>query len=631
MKLAKNFNEGIRRLRRELDRLTVTQLVITIMVITIFLILPIFSILYKAFIYHGSPSLIYFRELLDNPLMFKYPPSLDIAVFVERYKFKVLSNGTRVLIPLKTLYIGGRGPDFGYVFNSLFVSSVVTLTASVLGLIAAFIMARYDFPGKGIFRVLLIIPLLATPFVNAYVIGKVLGPGGLLNFVLRDLLHLTDYTVVIVGLPAVILVQTLSYFPIVYLNVLASLINVDPTMEEQAENVGAHGLRLFRTITLPLIKPGLASGATLVFIFSLEDLGAPIGLSGAFGDGLHNRLMSFYVYDEFKKALTLEQVHASAYVISVIMLLIASIAFLSIKKYVSLRQYAMLSKGGRWRFRIRKLGIKGTLLAYCFLAPLVMVAALPQIGVLVLSLTDWATSGVFPTKLTVEWLSSLVTKADVTSAIKNSLTYSSLAILIIITVGTSAAYIAARRDIPGRDLIDLLVTIPIAIPGIIVAVGYLVLFGTVFSNSLMDPFINPGLLLIFSYSVRRLPFTTRTVFAGLQQTHVSLEEAALNLGASRARTFFTITIPLIAANIIGGALLSFVYAMSEVSTSLILGSRNPAQGPITFLMSQVIYASAAVGTVSIAAALGVLLMGLQVTAITLSNYILKQRVAFLGV
>ncbi|OYT59992.1 MAG: hypothetical protein B6U75_02605 [Desulfurococcales archaeon ex4484_217_1] len=128
-----------------------------------------------------------------------------------------------------------------------------------------------------------------------------------------------------------------------------------------------------------------------------------------------------------------------------------------------------------------------------------------------------------------------------------------------------------RRDIPGKDIIDLLATIPIAIPGIIVAVGYLLFFGTVFSNTSIDPFvfsntsidpfINPGLLLIFSYSVRRLPFTTRAVFAGLQQTHVSLEEAAETLGASRTRTFFTIVIPLLAANIIGGAILAFVYSM----------------------------------------------------------------------
>jgi len=624
-------SKDIARLKRELDKLTLVQLIIALTILTIFLIIPIASILGKAFIYENALSLKYFEEAFLSPGMVKFPPTGAMIEVIERHKFVTLPNGTRILKPLKTLYIGGKGPDFGYILNSIFVSTSVMIFASILGLIAAFIMARYEFPGKNIFRVLLMIPLLATPFVNAYVIGKVIGPGGLLNYILKDLLHLTDYTIVIIGLPAVILVQTLSFFPIVYLNMLSSFINIDPSLEEQAENMGAHGFKLFRTVTLPLALPGLAAGATLVFIFSLEDLGAPIGLSGAFGTGLHNRLMSFYVYEEFRKAMTLEQVHPVTYAVAVLMLGLAAVAFLSIKKYVTLKQYAMLAKGGRWSPRVRKPGIKGLLAIYLFLVPLVIVASFPQLGVVTLAITDWAISGVLPTKLTGEFLMALVTKSDVVQAIRNSLTYASLAIIVIVLTGTSAAYIVARRDIPGKDIIDLLATIPIAIPGIIVAVGYLLFFGTVFSNTSIDPFINPGLLLIFSYSVRRLPFATRAVFAGLQQTHVSLEEAAETLGASRTRTFFTIVVPLLAANIIGGAILAFVYSMSEVSTSVILGSRNPAQGPITFLMSQVIYASAAVGTVSIAAALGVLLMTLQIIAITVSNYILKQRVAFLGV
>ncbi|RLG71787.1 MAG: iron ABC transporter permease [Thermoprotei archaeon] len=619
------------KLKRELDKLTFIQLIIALTILTIFLIIPIASILGKAFIYKNTLSLKYFEEAFLSPGMVKFPPTGAMIEIIERHKFVTLPNGTRILKPLKTLYIGGKGPNFGYILNSIFVSTSVMIFASILGLVAAFIMARYEFPGKNVFRVLLMIPLLATPFVNAYVIGKVIGPGGLLNYILKDVLHLTEYTIVIIGLPAVILVQTLSFFPIVYLNMLSSFINIDPSLEEQAENMGAHGFKLFRTVTLPLALPGLAAGATLVFIFSLEDLGAPIGLSGAFGTGLHSRLMSFYVYEEFRKAMTLEQVHPVTYAVAVLMLGLAAVAFLSIKKYVTLKQYAMLAKGGRWSPRVRRPGVKGLLAIYLFLIPLVIIASFPQLGVVTLAITDWAISGVVPTKLTGEFLAALVTKSDVVQAIRNSLTYASLAIIVIVLTGTSAAYIVARRDIPGKDIIDLLATIPIAIPGIIVAVGYLLFFGTVFSNTSIDPFINPGLLLIFSYSVRRLPFTTRAVFAGLQQTHVSLEEAAETLGASRTRTFFTIVIPLLAANIIGGAILAFVYSMSEVSTSVILGSRNPAQGPITFLMSQVIYASAAVGTVSIAAALGVLLMALQIIAITVSNYILKQRVAFLGV
>ena len=601
------------------------------MILILFLLLPLLSILYKGFVTTNNQfTLSFVEQTFSDPEMIKIPPNTAFLKLLEIYKFNVLPNGSRVLIPVKVLAIGSEGPDFGYILNSIFVSTSVMVFASIIGVIAAFIMARYDFPGKNVFRVLLFIPLLATPFVNAYVIGKVLGADGLVNYLLGNVFHV-PYKFVISGLPAVILIQTLSFFPIVYMNVLSSIINIDPSMEEQAENLGAHGFKLFRTITFPLSLPGLASGATLVFVFSMEDLGAPIGLAGAFGNGLHTHLMSFYVFNQFKQAYSLSMVNPEAYIVAIIMLTIAAVGFILIKKYVSLRQYAMLSKGGRWSPRVRRPRWLGLTAVYIFMAILVIVASFPQIGVVILSITNWATSGPFPTQLTSDYITALVEKPDVVQAIQNSVTYSGLAIAITALLGTSAAYIVARRRIPGRETIDVLATIPIVIPGIIVAVGYLVFFGTLFPNTIFDPFINPGTLLIFTYTVRRSPFLTRSVFAGLQQTHVSLEEAAMNLGASRTKTFFSITIPLIAANVIGGSILSFVYMMNEVSTSLILGSHQPAQGPITFLMSQVIYGSGQVSAVSIAAALGVLLMSLQIVAIALSNYILKQRVSFLGV
>ena len=171
--------------------------------------------------------------------MIKIPPKGEWLKVEERYKFKILPNGSRVLISEKALAIGVEGPDYGYILNTIFVAVIVTIFTSILGLVAAFIMARYDFPGKMLFRVVLLIPMLATPFVNAYVLGRVLGPYGLLNYILYDILRLIPYRIIISGLPAVILIQTLSYFPIVYLNTLSAIINIDPSLEEQAENLGA--------------------------------------------------------------------------------------------------------------------------------------------------------------------------------------------------------------------------------------------------------------------------------------------------------------------------------------------------------------------------------------------------------
>jgi len=610
---------NIAALKREMDLLTIAQVTIVVSMLTFFLLTPVIFMIIRAFNYNGNPSLYYFQSLIQDPDFIKFPPELTW------YEYRSTAFGD-------ILIIGRIGPDFGLILNTIFISAMVSLFSLILGVISAFIMARYNFPGKNIFRVMLLIPILATPFVNAYIIGKVLGTGGLLNYILHDFLKVIPFRILITGIPAVILIQTLSFFPIVYLNSLSSFINIDPSLEEQAENLGASGFKLFRTVTFPLALPGISAGAALVFIFSMEDLGAPIGLSGAFGEGLHQKIMSFYVYDEFRRGIgTIEQVHPSIYAIAVLMLTIAIIIFLMIKKYVSMRSYAMLSKGGRWSPRVRRLGLKGSIAATIFLLMVSISASFPQIGVVILALTNWAISGTLPTRFTLEFLSQLAMKRDVIQSITNSLFYSSIATFFMVLVGTSAAYVISRRKIPGRDALDVLVTMPVAIPGIIVAVGYLLFFATTFSLTPLDPFINPGLLLIFSYSVRRLPFSARSIFAGFQQVHVSLEEAALNLGASRVRTFFTIAIPLIITNVLSGSLLSLVYSMNEVSTSITLSNLNPSQGPITYYMSRVIYASGAVGTVSVAAALGILLMIAQVISISISNYIFKQKVAFLGV
>ncbi|RLF20673.1 MAG: iron ABC transporter permease [Thermoprotei archaeon] len=631
-----SIRAGITKLARKynLDSFILVQLVLVVSILVIFLILPISTLLVKAFVHEGHFSIKYFRELFSDPEAIIFPPR-GLMIRVETtYRYEILPNGTRILIPEKVIYIGKMGPDFGYLLNSLFVALMVALFSLILGVPTAFIMAKYDFPGKSLFSILLLVPMLATPFVNAFIIGKILGRSGVLNYILFEKLHILPYRIEIAGLPAVILIQTLTFFPIVYLNVYAAIMNIDPSLEEQAENLGAKGFKLFRTITWPLSLPGIAAGLVLVFIFSLEDLGAPIGLSGAFGHGLHQKVISFIIYDEFRKAVGgIAQIYPTTYALAVFLLFIATTGFLSIKKYISLRTYAMMVKGTLLNRRIKRISTIRALAIYVFLIPLVFISSFPQIGTVILALTDWALRirPPLPSRFTWEYISSLIRDPSVFRAILNSLTYSSIAVIFIILIGTSASYLVARSRIPGRDIIDALVTIPIATPGIIIAVGYLLFFATYFAGTPLSPFNNPGLLLIFTYTIRRLPFTARTVFAGLQQIHVTLEEVSYSLGAGRATTFFRIVLPLIQGNIVGGALLSFVYSMGEVSTSITLSALNPTQGPITFKMSQAIYATAAVGSVCIAAALGVLLMILQIIAISISNYVLKQRVALIGV
>ncbi len=609
-----DLKKTIGTLKRELDAMTAIQTFIAYAFLLVFLIAPLVLMVGQAFIYQGGTSFRWFVDLLSSP---EY--------------VSLTSRGGRLFeVRRGVMYLWGH--DYGILLNSLIVALFVTVFCSIIGVVAAMLMGRYRFPGKGLFRVLLLIPLLATPFVNAYIIGKLFNPrGGLINYLLVDLLHILPWRLDIDGLVGVILAQTLSYYPIIFLNVLASLNSIDPSVEEMAENLGARGLRLFRTVTLPLFLPGLAAGAVITFIFSLEDLGAPIGFTGARANPLSRKLVSYQVYSSFAEALT-GSFSPKIAALAVIILFIAVAGFLIIRRYVNLRTYAMLSKGGRWSPRLRTPSIKTRVAIILSLLFLVTLASMPQIGTVILATSNWALSGTLPTKATGQYLGTLVSDPDVTRAIVNSLLYSVAAVVITVLVGSSIAYVVARRDIPGRSLLDILATIPVAVPGIALAVGYFLLFSSkMFRGSILDPLLDPALLMILAYSIRRLPFTTRAVSAGLAQVDKSLEESSMNLGANRPTTFFKIVLPLIIGHILGGAILSFVYSMSEVSTSVTLGALREDRVPITFFISQIVYGVAAVGSVSIGAALCVLLMTVQITAMAISNFILKQKVAFLGV
>jgi ABC-type Fe3+ transport system permease subunit len=602
------------KIRRELDPLTLTQTLISYFMLIAFLIMPLSSLVIQGFKYEGGFSLRWFIDILTSP---EY--------------VSLQSRGGRLFeLRRGVMYIWGY--DHGIPLNSLIVAFLVTLFCSIIGIGVAMIMGRYEFKGKAIFKVILLIPLLATPFVNAYVVGKVFNPQfGLLNYLFYDLLHIVPWRVSIDGLVGLIVVQTLTYYPIVYTNVLSSLNNVDPSLEEMAENLGSTGFRLFRTVTFPLLLPGLVAGAIITFIFSLEDLGAPIGFIGATANPLSKNVASYQIYASFKEALTGE-ISPKVSALALLVMIITVLSYTLVKYYTSRRDYAMLSKGGRWSPRLSTPNMGTQALIIISLTTLFLLGAMPQLGTLVLASTNWATSGTFPTKLTGEYFAALTTNRDVVGAILNSLWYSVAAVGIMVVVGSSISYVVAKRDIPTKGFLDLLATVPVSVPGVSLAVSYFLFFSSpFFRGSLLDPLTDPAVLLVLAYAIRRLPFTTRSVYAGLQQIDKSLEEASLNLGATRTSTFTKIVLPLIVSNVISGALLSFVYSMAEVSTSVTLGALSEDRVPITFFISQIVYGTAAVGSVSIGASMCILLMAVQITAMAVSNYVLKQKVSFLGV
>ncbi len=598
------IRSGVDRLRHEMDKLAWIQLITIIVVFGLFLIAPLLSVVWGSFVTEDGFTLELILKLFNNQ---KFVPQFR----PEDFQFIVPSPETGA--------VQIWGIEMGVILNSLFVALIVTIISVILGTSFAFLIARYDFTGKAILRTLLIFPMLATPFIGAIGIKWFMGANGFLNNFAFESLSLVGVTwtrIEFRGLAAIILVQGLSLFSLVYLNAYSSFMGIDPSLEEQAENLGASGFGLFRSVTLPLAMPGIQAGAILTFILSIEDLGTPI----VYADDIQaQRTLAYQVFDSI--AAESGTINPLGPAIGMLLLVFALMGFMAIRKYSSLRSYASTSKGGQWNPRTRRLSMQTSTLLYIIVIPVMFIALIPQISIILLSVSEFRSSALLP-PLTLEHY-AILGSVDIQGAIFRTLGYAAIATFVSVLLGVSAAYIISRRDIPVNSALDMLVTSPICLPGIVIAAGYF----TLYYNTPFFPSDAPMFLIIMSFTVRKFPFTVRAAYAGLQQTPVELEEASLNVGASKNRTFGSIVIPLIGVSVLAGGLLSFVYSVSEVSTSLLLGGANYYQAPLTFWIDQVNRGLPPFFGVGPAAALGVVMMALQMAVIAVTNAILKTRVS----
>ncbi|MCE4600514.1 MAG: iron ABC transporter permease [Desulfurococcales archaeon] len=606
------FRKRVRSTLFKLDTIIIAFLVIGSLILVVFLVVPVLLMLLNAFVTPpGTPFYENFVRIFTGRAYVKLE-SLGDTVWSWQVR-----GGTRVLVV--------DGVNYGILLNSLINSTIVTSVATLLGIIVAFVLARYSFPGRTLVRLLAIVPLFVTPFINSYVIKLLFGTTGPISWAT---LHLFGFAIEIRDLAGVTIAQIMAFYPIVYLNAYSAFLSIDPSMEEQAENLGSRGLRLFTSVTLPLALPGIAAGSIIVFIFSLEDLGAPIVFQ-------ERRLMSYQIYSSFTSQTGIVSPEIAA--LGFVMLFLAVASFLAIRNYISMRSYAMISRGGRWQRRERRLGAKGLAAVYLLLLPLIIWTAMPQIGVILLAFNVMPPTqfSLNPGEASAKYFLELFTNPNIFIYIRNTLAYALTAVAIAVTLSIIVGYAVSRAKIRViTPTLDSLATIPIAIPGLVVALGYFYFFSDFFKNTPVDPTIGPTLfqawiVLIIAYSIRKLPFVVRSVFAGFQQVHEGLEEAALNLGASRRKTIFGIVLPLIFTYIISGAIIGFIYISTEVSTSVTIGSLRPDQAPMTYYMKN-IYIGGQLAGIQYVAAMGVLLILFQLLAILVIIVGLKQSYAFIG-
>jgi len=547
--------------------------------------------------------------LLFFGLFLFYPVGLLLkGAFIADGKFSLRYFGMLLSSPLQREAL----------FNSMAIALLTTALTTLITLPLSWAMTRFRFPGKALLASLLLVPMIMPPFVGAIGLRQLLSRFGSLNLLLSDLgLVAPDKPIDWLGAGGfwgIVLLQVLNLYPILFLNVSAAMANVDPALREAAQNLGANGWRQFRTVTLPLILPGYFAGAIIVFIWAFTDLGTPL----IFG---FSRVVPVQIFDALKEVNT----NPMGYTLVVFVLLLTVALFVISKRLLAGRRYEMIARGHTAGAEAPATPRQAALL-WMGIGALILVALLPHLMVVIQSFSERWFFSVLPEDWTTANYGELFRDKLTASSIRNSLLFSSLSAMLDLVLGVIIAWLLTRRRIPLAGLLDALAMLPLALPGIVLAFGYVAGFDNFKSpwlNEWLNPRNNPTLLLIISYSIRRLPYIVRSAHAGFQQTSVTLEEASASLGASPFRTLRKITLPLVMANLIAGTILTFSFAMLEVSDGLILAMKDrffPITKMIYELMGRI-----DPGAPSVACALGVIGMILLTGSLLVAGKILGKK------
>jgi len=452
-------------------------------------------------------------------------------------------------------------------WNAFALGLVSTLATLAIAFPLALVSHRYDFFGKPVLGVLVLAPMILPPFVGAVGIKQMLGVNGVFNALLIDLGFMDaslPYDWLANGrFAGIVLMNALHLYPILYMNIAAALANLDPAMEQAAENLGCPPWKRFFRITLPLAMPGVFAGASIVFIWAFTELGVPLVFDYA-------RVAPVQIFDGLKGL----DKNPIPYALTAVLLIVAALVF-AVSKLVMGR--SPLGTAPRPKGRSSSLKVTGFKSFACFLlfAGVFVLATIPHAGVVLVSIAERWYGTVVPDEFTMRHYIEALGNGLVVPSIQNSLLYAGCATLVALIVGLCVAWVVVRSDLKFRGLLDAMVMMPLAVPGLVMAFGYLALSqeGKAF-HFLIGPGGSPFLLIVVAYATRRLPYVVRSAVAGLQQSNPALEEAARSLGATPLGTLRKVSIPLIGANLAAGSILAFAFAMLEVSDSLILAQQE---------------------------------------------------------
>jgi iron(III) transport system permease protein len=489
-------------------------------------------------------------------------------------------------------------------WTSIYISVLSVITCAIVGVAMAFLLERYEFPGRKILGVLVLVPMALPPLVGVLSFTFLYGESGIIPRSLKLLFDLEQVPFSLKGIWGVLMVHTFTMYTYFYMTTSSAIKGLDPSLEEAASSLGAGRLYVWRRVILPMLTPAMVASSLLVFMVSMASYTAPL----IFGI---ERTMTMQIYLSRTNG-NLDMAASQSTILSVV-----SIVFLLIMRwYQGLRNYQNLSKG----VSVHRTEVKSALGKYSAMILSFIGVVVLLLPILVLVLISFSTDGtwttqILPPEYTVRHYVELFTDSKTWRPIANSFKMSSIATIGNVIFGVAAAYAMVRMKFKGKSLLDVLIMLPWALPGTVVGVNLITAFSVPTLFTFNQVLIGSFWMLPLAYFVRHLPLVFRSTSATLMQMDSSVEEAARNLGASWWYSFRRIVFPMALSGILAGALLAFVQGIGEFVSSILLFTSRTT--PISVEIFQRMY-SFEFGT---ACAYGVLQLTLIIIVLFISRKI----------
>jgi iron(III) transport system permease protein len=558
--MAKNQSASLDRKKFFADPIMVTTIVVLIAFLTLFILYPLAILLVDSFVTDEGIGFSVFQRILK------------------------MSNFRRAIT------------------NTLKVGFLVGIASALIGLLFAYVEVYVKLKTRfmeGLFKVVSMLPVVSPPFVLSLSMIMLFGKAGIIT---RFLLHIYDNNVY--GFWGIAIVQTLTFFPVCYMMMRGLLKNIDPSLEEAARDMGATRWKVFMTVTLPLILPGLGNAFLVTFIESIADFANPMIIGGSYDT------LATTIYLQITGAYDKEGASAMA----VVLLTITLLMFIVQKYYLEAKSTATLSgKASRQRMLIEDRSVTIPLTILCSLLALFVVLMYICVPFGALFKT-WG----YDFHLTTKWFGQVFTKYKGFKAFKDSFILSLIASPITALLSMIISYLVVKRKFKAKGFIEAVSMLAMAVPGTVLGIGYIRGFSAgVFRTGFLQGLYGTGAILIIVFIVRSLPTGTRSGISALRQIDKSIEESAYDMGADSLTVFMTVTLPLIKDSFLSGLVTAFVRSITAISAIILLVT------PQYLLITVQINEFAEKGAYGIACAFATILIAITYSAVLLMNLVIK--------